>query len=344
MFPFKVLGASPSGERLKKIQQSAQYKGGSFRNLNPTEITLHGASMVKMAKDFFNRPKNTAPDSVLPSVATDLKSLNFDAPTVVWFGHSSYLIRYRGTTILVDPVMNGHASPFPFLVKSFAGSDVYSVQDMPPIDMMILTHDHYDHLDYSTIRQLAPRTKMFYTSLGVGAHLEYWGVSPAAIKEFDWWEELRLADNMSLTAAPARHFSGRTLKRNQTLWSSFILKLDDYTLFLGGDSGYDTHFAEIGKRYDGFDLAILEIGQYGRNWPYIHTLPEETVQAAVDLRAKMLLPVHWGKFTLALHEWDEPIRRLVVAARRQEMSITTPMIGEPVVIDTSYPVAEWWDR
>ena len=343
MFLWKILGATPSGKRLERIRQSANYRDGTFHNLHPTEITLKETSFVKMMIEFFTKPKNTTPASPVPSVRTDLKSLDSDVPTVIWLGHSSYLIRYRNTTVLVDPVLGGSASPFPFLVRSFPGSDIYTADDIPDIDITVITHDHYDHLDYKAIRALAPRTRVFCTSLGVGAHLEYWGVPGERIVELDWWEEMQAAEGIRLTALPARHFSGRTLKRNRTLWSSFALKLDKYNLFLGGDSGYDTHFADIGKKYGGFDIAVLEIGQYGRNWPYIHTVPEEAVRATADLGAGMLLPVHWGKFALALHEWNEPIQRAVSAARRQGVNITTPMIGEPVVLTRSYPAAQWWN-
>lgn len=304
---------------------------------------VRNVSPLSMLWQFLNKPADTAPPSSLPSRPTDLSTPAADTPVVVWFGHSSYLIRYRRRTILVDPVLSGHASPVSLLIRAFAGSDIYSVDDMPDIDVMVLTHDHYDHLDYGTIRRLAPRTAMFCTALGVGAHLEYWGVEPEKIVEADWWEQLHPADGVRLTATPARHFSGRVLKRNQTLWSSFVLQLDDYTLFLGGDSGYDTHFADIGSRYGPFDLAVLEIGQYGVNWPLIHSLPEQAVQACRDLNARLLLPVHWAKFTLALHPWNEPIRRATAAAREHGVQIATPMIGEPVPLGGPYPTSEWWE-
>lgn len=341
----KVLGASPSGKRLERIQRSAHYKDGAFRNLRPTAMMVQNTSFFKMLIDFFNKPKTTspAPGVVLPSVKTNLKSLHADVPTIVWFGHSSYFIRYRELSILVDPVLSGNASPFSFLVKSYPGTDIYKADDFPDIDIVIITHDHYDHLDYKMIKQLAPRVKMFCTSLGVGAHLEYWGVAPEKIVEFDWWEEKNLGENIRLTALPARHFSGRTFHRNQTLWSAFALQLDDYKLFLGGDSGYDTHFADIGKKFGGFDIALLEIGQYGKNWPYIHTTPEESVQAAVDLQTKVLMPVHWGKFTLAMHDWDEPIKRAMAAAQQKGLAVVVPKIGEPVVLGNYHPPAQWWN-
>jgi L-ascorbate metabolism protein UlaG (beta-lactamase superfamily) len=229
------------------------------------------------------------------------------------------------------------------MVKAFAGTDVYGVKDMPNIDVLLLTHDHYDHLDYRTIRQLRPKVRQFYTSLGVGEHLEYWGVDPKKITELDWWETKDAAPGVSFTATPARHFSGRSLTRGQTLWSSFVLKIYGYSLFLGGDSGYEQHFKVIGETYGPFDIAMLESGQYGKHWPYIHMFPEETVMAAQDLGTKVLMPVHWGKFTLALHPWNEPIRRIVRAAADKGLKLTTPRIGEPVVLGTEMPEGDWWE-
>jgi L-ascorbate metabolism protein UlaG (beta-lactamase superfamily) len=322
----------------------------------PTEVIKKGASFLKMLREYRNRPADTAPPRPLPSVRTDLRALPDDRAIMVWFGHSSYLLKIGGTHILVDPVFSGHASPVSFFAKAFPGTNVYGVDDMPDaIEAVLLTHDHYDHLDYSTIRQLSDRTKHFYTALGLGAHLEYWGVETGRITELDWWESCSIdvkgmpvkSDDASgaytLTATPARHFSGRGFKRGATSWASFVLKGSGVSLFLGGDSGYEQHFKLIGDQFGPFDLAVLECGQYGNNWPFIHMLPEETVQAAHDLRAAVLLPVHWGKFTLSLHPWNEPIRRATVAAKKADLALTTPRIGELVVINGPYPYEPWYD-
>jgi L-ascorbate metabolism protein UlaG (beta-lactamase superfamily) len=317
-----------------------------------------------MLKEYRNRPKDTAPPRPLPSVRTDLGALSSNHPVIVWFGHSSYLVKVKGFHILVDPVFSGNASPVSFFARAFPGADVYGVKDMPPIDLLLLTHDHYDHLDYKTVLELAPGVRHICTSLGVGSHLEYWGIPAEKITELDWGESWS-SGHLTLTATPARHFSGRTVKRGQTLWSSFVLKIagatdggnqgmpgaagggnegmPGYSLFLGGDSGYETHFKDIGREYGPFDIAILECGQYGVNWPYIHMMPEQTLAAAMDLGAKHLLPVHWGKFTLSLHPWNEPIRRLTAAAAGHALPLTTPRIGEPVILGKSYPQERWWD-
>jgi L-ascorbate metabolism protein UlaG (beta-lactamase superfamily) len=182
------------------------------------------------------------------------------------------------------------------------------------------------------------------TSLGVGEHLEAWGVPPEKITELDWWESASITNDIEFTATPARHFSGRSFVRGKTLWSAFVLKIHGFQLFLGGDSGYEEHFKEIGKRFSEFDIALLECGQYGVNWPYIHMLPEQTVTAAKDLNVKVLMPVHWAKFELSVHPWDEPINRASKFASENNQPMTTPMIGEPVILNSSYPNIRWWDK
>ncbi|GAB3809335.1 MBL fold metallo-hydrolase [Spirosoma humi] len=337
-----TFGSNPTATRLEHIQRSPNYRDGSFQNLEKTTVMLENASYLGMMRDFINKDKDNIPAKPIPSVKTDLKALPDDKPTVVWFGHSSYLIKSQGVTILADPVFSGNASPVSYFGKAYPGSNVYSVEDMPDIDLLILSHDHYDHLDYPTITKLIPKVKKFYTALGVGAHLERWGVPADRIVEFDWWESHHVDTNLDLTAVPARHFSGRSLTRGKTLWTAYVMKIHGYSLYLGGDSGYGKHFKEIGAKYGPFDLAILECGQYGKDWPDIHMFPEEVATAAQDLGAKTVLPVHWAKFSLANHGWTEPIERFTKRAAEQNLNYTTPLIGEPVVIGVSYPKSRWW--
>jgi len=367
---FPVFGKNPSGKRLKRVEDSSNYSRDAFNNPEPTELLLKGSSYFKMMREYWNKPKNTTPPVVIPSVRTDLRALPADKPVIVWFGHSSYLLKVKGIHILVDPVFSGHASPVSFFGKSFPGTDVYGVDDLPEIDIVLLTHDHYDHLDHETILQLSGsgKARYFFTSLGVGSHLEYWGISPERIVELDWWESGRYSPakgpirnggvagdevapgigfagegEISLTATPGRHFSGRSLHRNQTLWSSFVVKIAEHSFFLGGDSGYGKHFKKIGEQYGPFELAVLESGQYGKNWPDIHMMPEQTVTATQELHARLLLPVHWCKFMLSVHAWDEPIRRLVKSAEEKKVRVTTPQIGEPVILDSIIPQKKWWE-
>jgi L-ascorbate metabolism protein UlaG (beta-lactamase superfamily) len=339
----KITGKNPSGKHLEKIKQSPNYKKEGFENLSETPMMLQDTSYYDIIIKSLNKNPDVKPPSKLPSVKTDLKNIKSNKPVIVWFGHSSYFIRIDNKNILVDPVFSGNASPVSFMIKAFEGSDVYTPDDFPEIDFLILTHDHYDHLDYKTIKKLNTKAKSIFCSLGLSSHLIYWGFDENIIAEMDWWQTNKLTESITLTAAPARHFSGRGLKRYKTLWSSFILKTASYNLYLGGDSGYDKHFKEIGEKYGPFDIAILESGQYNTAWPLIHMMPEQTVQAALDLKAKVLLPVHWSKFTLAMHPWNEPVQRVLNAAASTNLKITTPMIGEPVILDEVYPDKNWWN-
>ena len=309
-----------------------------------------------MTREFMRKHPGTAPGNPIPSIKTDLNKLDNDEPVVVWFGHSSYFIRINSKNFLIDPVFSGNAAPVSFMVKAFPGADAYKAEDMPAIDYLILTHDHYDHLDFKTIRKLQGKTGRIICSLGISAHLEYWGVPGQKITELEWWQAISLDNDMEMIAAPARHFSGRGVKRGQTLWSSYILKTPTHRLYLGGDSGYDVHFKEIGDKYGPFDLAILECGQYNTMWPLIHMMPEQTVQAAIDLQAKALMPVHWAKFKLGLHPWNEPVRRLIAKMERLKRedptiqnssdtlpAVVTPKIGEPFIINGEYYSAPWWE-
>lgn len=339
----KITGKLPSGQHLERLKQSLNFKTKGFENLSVTPMMAEDASYWKMTKDFFKKNKDAAPAEVLPSVKTDLNTLHPEEPVIIWFGHSSYFIRIAGKNFLIDPVFSGNAAPLSFMVKAFPGSDVYKAEDMPVIDYLILTHDHYDHLDYKTILKLKRKVKAIYCSLGISSHLKHWGIDTGIITEMDWWEEQQLDEAITLVATPARHFSGRGIKRAQTLWSSFVLQTATHRLFLGGDSGYDSHFKTIGEKYGPFDIALLEAGQYNTMWPLIHMMPEETVQAASDLQAKLLLPVHWGKFSLAMHAWNEPVKRVLARAKELNIPVRTPMIGEPTVLGTTYTMNNWWE-
>lgn len=325
------LGKAPNGKRLERIKSSPNYRNGSFQNIEPTEALLKEASMIKMLKEFFfNRPDNIKPTSNVISIDTDLNKLPDDQSTIVWFGHSSYFINHHGFKILVDPVLSGHASPFRSMVKAFAGSDKYKTDHIPEFDLLLITHDHYDHLDYKAILKLKGRFKKVLTALGVGSHLEYWGISQNNIVELDWWESHKEQNEIRFTSTPSRHFSGRGFKRANTLWSSFVVELGNKKIFLGGDSGYDSQFKKIGETFGPFDVALLDCAQYGDNWPYIHMVPEQTTQAAIDLGAKVLIPVHWGKFALANHPWTEPMERIEKSAKQLNVTVNIPVIGKVI--------------
>jgi L-ascorbate metabolism protein UlaG (beta-lactamase superfamily) len=335
-------GAKATGKRLERMQASPHYKDGVFDNHSFTPTITEGYSMTKVMFDFlFRKGSNTVPKGIIPSVQTDLNKLQGD--WLVWFGHSSYYMQTDGLRILVDPVFSGNASPIQGTTKAFKGTDPYSVADMPPIDYLLISHDHYDHLDYETILQLKGKVKKVVCGLGVGAHLELWGFAPENIIELDWDTDIALENGGRLYGHTARHFSGRGFKRNNTLWISYLLQTPTRKIFIGGDSGYDRHFKEIGALHGPIDLAILENGQYNVAWKAIHFLPGENLQAALELKAKRLMPVHSGKFSLALHSWDEPLREMVRRNQQVGLPLVTPKIGEPVSLsDTTQVFTEWW--
>lgn len=338
-------GKAPAGKHLGLLKSSLNYKDGTFRNILFTAALTEGYSMAGVLYNFiFKRFPRTRPAGDIPSVKTSLKDLPAGKNVLVWFGHSSYFIRLNGKNFLVDPVFSGNASPVPGTNRSFKGTDIYSAEDMPWIDFLLITHDHYDHLDYRTVIQLRARVGRVICGLGVGAHFEYWNFDPAKIIEKDWNGRVVLSDDMILYTAPTRHFSGRGFTRNNTLWLSFILQAPGLRLYLGGDSGYGPHFSQIGEQFGGFDLAILDNGQYNAAWKAIHMRPEETLKAAKDLRAKRLLPVHSSKFKLANHPWDEPLQ--TISALNEDMDqlpLVTPKIGEVVYLDDAgQRFGHWW--
>lgn len=339
----RSFGKSPGGERLERIRSTNNYRDGRFHNVEPTEVNPGNVSFFKILKEMLSRPSSVRPSGEIPHVKTNLKQLNGKGPAVVWFGHSSYFLQVDGFKILIDPVFSGNASPFRFFGKAFEGSDTYNAEDLPELDLLVLTHDHYDHLDWPSIRKLVPKTKQIVASLGVGAHLEYWGVENEKIIELSWWQDHAVNEQIKITATPSRHFSGRGFKRGETLWSSFVLGVNSHKFFLGGDSGYDGSFSGIGKKYGPFDLAFLECGQYGKYWPQIHMFPEQTLMAGKDLQARQIMPVHWGKFVLSTHPWNEPIRRFTSAAQKEDFSYAAPRIGEPYYFQEKYDQQAWWE-
>lgn len=314
----------------------------SFENEIATPMQTGSFSYTSMIREMIvPSSKHRKPSAAIPSQKTDLHALAQQEDSLVWFGHSSYLLTLGGFRILVDPVMSGHSAPLPFLVKSFAGTDIYTVDDLPPIDVLLITHDHYDHLDYETVKKLKGKVRHIVTPLGCGEHLRYWGYDANIITELNWHQSTTIAGH-TITATPARHFSGRSFDRNKTLWASYVLQDARHKLYLGGDSGYGPHFKAIGEQYGPFDLALLESGQYNPAWAFIHMMPEETVQAAQDLNARILMPVHWGKFVLSLHDWDEPIQRLTAAATQLNQAIVTPTLGQAMYLNDAHAPNPWW--
>lgn len=324
-----AFGRLPRGERQKRIEHSPNYKDGLFVNKELTPFMTSSKNRWRIMWDNLTekKPENLTPSAGMQAVKTDLKQLDLSKDAIVWFGHSSYLLVNGGRKVLVDPVLTT-SFPASLMMKPFKGTDVYSPKDIPDVDYLVITHDHYDHLDYGTVKAICGRVGKVICPLGVGEHFEYWGYPVEKIVEMDWNEVYATDDGFKVTCLPARHFSGRFFRQNPTLWASFMI--EGHTIvYVGGDSGYGTHFAEIGKRYPQIDLAVLENGQYNEDWRYIHTLPAQLPKVIHDLHAAVALPVHNGKFALSRHAWDEPVRKIKeAAAKDSSLHIVHAVIGK----------------
>jgi len=336
-------GKAPSEERLTRIKKSPHYKDGKFQNIHNTPGLTEGYSYWEVFYDFLiKKHERKRPVDSIPSMKTDLHALHPDQNVLVWFGHSSFFIQIDGKRILADPVFSGNASPVPGSNEAFKGTDRYTVDDLPAIDYLFISHDHYDHTDHETLLQLKSKTKKVFCGLGVGSHFERWGYNNDQIFEKDWYEEETPDAGFTVHTIPTRHFSGRAFSRDNTLWLSYLIETPSMKIYIGGDSGYDTHFAEAGEKFGPIDLAILEDGQYDVKWKYIHLLPEEVLKAAKDLKAKRLFPVHSSKFAMANHPWDEPLKR-ISELNRNTIPLVTPIIGELVNLDSAHQqFREWW--
>ncbi len=329
-------GRLPRGERLERVMRSPNFRDGEFRNVEPTALmTSEKGRWAAMLEFLFKKsPAGLRPSSPLPSVKTDLRALDPERNLLVWFGHSSYLFHIGGRRVLVDPVFC-NASPVSFVNKPFPGTDIYRPEDMPDVDCLVITHDHWDHLDYETVKRLKGRVRKVVCPLGVGEHFEYWGFDPERLVELDWNETAAAGGGITVHCLPARHFSGRGLRSNRTLWASFLVEAAGRKVFVGGDGGYGAHYADIGKRFPHIDLAVMENGQYNVDWRYIHTLPEYLHAEVGDLNPKRVLTVHHSKYALARHPWDEPLENARKLAEDDSLDVLRPMIGE---------VVEWSDE
>ncbi|MGH0562744.1 hypothetical protein COK43_00920 [Bacillus cereus] len=307
-----------------------------------TDVSFKPKDIIGLMTDYFKMKTKLRPIKNLPIVLSDKNNESLES--VTWFGHSASLLKIEGKTLLLDPMFGDASSPFPlFNSKRYSGAFSLEREDLQEIDAIIISHNHYDHLNYKSIMQLKYRAKHFYVPTGVAQYLIKWGVSPSKISEHNWWDEITF-DTIKLVCAPARHFSGRSMTdRDCSLWCSWLILGQETKVFFSGDSGYAPHFKEIGDKYGPFNLTLMECGQYDPRWSAIHMLPEETVQAHMDVKGELLLPIHWGAFTLALHEWSDPIERVTKEAKRLEVKITTPQIGESITLkSTDYPSSAWW--
>ncbi|MDR1832045.1 MAG: MBL fold metallo-hydrolase [Fusobacteriaceae bacterium] len=338
-------GRLPLGERLARIEKSPNYRDGVFHNETPTPVMAVKRPPIRsMLKFLFSSRKNLRPKSAIPSVKTDLKALDPKADVLVWLGHSSLYLQLNGKRILVDPVLF-EGAPLSFFNMAFPGTEIYKPEDFPDIDYLLITHDHWDHLDYKAMKALKDRIGKVVCGLGVGEHLAYWGFPEEKIVELDWNEKSAFTEDFTIDCLPARHFSGRKFTRNKSLWVGWIIETPAKKIYISGDSGYDGHFAKIREKYGKIDLAILENGQYNPDWRYIHMLPEDLVKAAKDIDATRLFTVHNSKYILSTHTWREPLDKIAENAEKENLPLITPMIGEVVRIgDRGQTFQKWWEN
>lgn len=341
------LGTRPGKSDQARFLKSPQYNSSKkeFQNRLPKlieEMRKKNFNLDLVVR-WFSPGVNRQPGRLLPEMSPDLKEFMSveGGPKAIWFGHSTILVSLNGRTILFDPVFSKSASPVRFLVQRFQ-KPVLSLQELPPIDFVVISHDHYDHLDMDSIQFLSKGQTQFVVPLGVGSHLRGWGVKPEQIREGDWWETLYV-NGYEFTPTPAQHFSGRDgVNNNETLWASWVLVSDGLRLFFSGDSGYDIHFKKIGDQYGPFDVAFLENGQYDKTWYEVHMPPEKVGVAFSDLRGKKLIPIHWGMFVLAFHTWDDPVIRLVNSVGSSGIDLEVPRLGEVVYLKKKGNLDPWW--
>ena len=330
-----AVGRQPRGERLERCKQSPQWKDGEFVNVHETPtLTGNDGFFGQMWKFLFGRVDDLKPGHDIPVVKTSLKDIPRTEEVCVWLGHSSVYIQTQGVRFLFDPVLTNKL-PVWWFMRPFKGADAYTTDDIPEVDYLIITHDHWDHLDWKTVTALKDRVGQVVCSLGIGEHFEYWGYDPKKIHDLDWGESYG-----PLRCLPTRHFSGR-MGQHKTLWASYLID-GPCRIFVSGDGGYDERFKQIGEQYPDIDLAIMENGQYDKGWHYIHTLPRELPQAISDLGAARVLTYHNSKYSLANHSWTEPLDSIYEHAKGQPWQLLTPRIGEPIGLDEQQTFRKWW--
>lgn len=337
-------GGKASKAQKEVYAKSGHYEEGKFLNETETILKMDFNSFFKQAMKPSPKIKPRINIAVEKLDSANIANKHADTTKLTWFGHSTFLLEMDGKIILLDPMFGKVPAPHPWLGKNRYSTELpIEIEKLPFIDAVIFSHDHYDHLDYGSVQKLKGKVGEYYTPLGVGNHLIAWGIAANKVHQLNWWDEI-LFDEIQLVCTPARHFSGRGVTdRAATLWSSWVIKGSKDNIYFSGDSGYGPHFKKIGEKFGPFDISMMECGQYNDDWEAIHMMPEETAQAAVDLDSKLMLPIHWGAFTLAFHEWTDPVERVIKKANELSMPITTPKIGEVLIVgDSLYPKEKWW--
>ena len=338
---WSAFGESPKGERLERLKKSPQWHNGRFAN--PLPVVERTNPVAVFVKFIFGSRKHRIPQepvSLVRRTAGDFAEMPDDM-RITWFGHSSFLVELDGTRVLVDPVWGERASPMSFYGPKRFYEPPIQLDELPEIDAVVLSHDHYDHLNEETIKALRSRVSLFIAPIGVGAHLEYWGVDRARIAETDWWDSVNVG-SVQLVCTPARHFSGRSFAtRNKTLWAGWAILGSERRIYYSGDSGYFRELKDIGDRLGPFDITLIETGAYNQDWPDVHFGPEYAIQAHLDVRGGVFVPVHWGLFDLSFHAWTEPVERVLAAAEKAGVDVTVPRPGMSVMLPPD-EVERWW--
>jgi L-ascorbate metabolism protein UlaG (beta-lactamase superfamily) len=337
-------GAAASGERLTRMQRSDRHIKGKFENLEPTHKLVPGTFWEMLTHQFTGNEQRVPPQPV-PVVrrrAADYEIKPTTGIRATWLGHASVLLEIAGRRVLTDPAFSERCSPFSFIGPQRFAAVPFAAAEVPQIDVVVISHDHYDHLDMATIQALSARGTRFVVPLGIGAHLERWGVPPERVVDLDWYESVEIQGVM-FTATPARHYSGRgLLDSDQTLWASWVIAGPTERVYFSGDTGYSSEFKKIGERFGPFQLTLIKIGASDPTWQEIHMSAEEAVKAHQDVRGQLLLPIHWGTFNLAYHAWNEPPDRALAAAQAANVAITVPKPGEWVDPASPPPLTPWW--
>lgn len=340
----KQFGGKTTKDLEVRYAQSPNWNDGKFENLVETTMNINLRNIPGILyKQFFVR-QGREPQQNLPVIPLDTQAFQTGETSLIWYGHSVGLLRINSKTILIDPMLGPDAAPIaPFASKRYSENTLDLIDHFPEIDLLLLTHDHYDHLDLASMQKLIPKVKRYFVALGSARHLIKWGVKPELITEFDWWDRETLED-IQITFTPSRHFSGRgATDRAKSLWGGWTLKTDKENIYWSGDGGYGDHFKEVGEKLGPFDFGVMECGQYNENWHAIHMYPEEAVQAAIDAGVKKAMPVHWAGFALAMHHWKDPIERFTKAAKENSLAIATPRLGQQFSYKENVD-AKWWEE
>lgn len=339
-------GGKATEAQLEEYAKSENYEAGKFINQGDVNTDMSSGQMLKAIGEMFKKHPNVKPEKPIEvlKVEPNRVAQKSAATRMLWFGHSAFLLQINGQNILLDPMLTEVPAPHPMLGSArFSNGLPIEIDQLPTINAVLISHDHYDHLDYESIKKLKAKTEHFYVPLGLGNHLLRWGVEKEKITELDWWQAAPLGE-LTFTSTPAQHFSGRGLTdRDKTLWSSWVIQSPEENIYFSGDGGYGEHFKAIGEKFGSFDLALLECGQYNELWSTIHMFPEETAQAGVDVNAKTIMPIHWGAFQLATHTWTDPVERIITKAEELNIEVIAPEIGELVELSKNNKInSNWW--